>query len=823
MDLKIKSDNLNFKMKRPLLFRKSILFLLAAFLIFTGFSQKKSNKRVYEIWDDQPAPNRGADYSVVKARGFPYDKDWEYESYPIGNGYMGANIFGRTDMERIQITDKTLTNGAPYGSGGMTNFAEIFLEFDHHYVKNYRRSLNLNEGICYVSYDHEGVKYSREYLANYPQNVIAIKLSASKKAKISCTVNAVVPYLNANNTFYNSGSSISKLTKYANVNAEDNTIVLAGSVPSFSLNFEGQIKIINDGGELIASNENGSSEIRILDANTVVILIATGSNYKLSEQVFLADSLHKKLNPNVFPHDEVTKIITDAGNLGYEKLKKSHLKDYQNLFSRVNLMISPSVSSLPTKTLVENYKTDQSNIFLEELMFHFGRYLLIASSREKTLPCGLQGVWSQYNVTPWSGGYWHNINVQMNYWGAFIASIPETFVAYEKYFDAYLPKAYSNGNKYIKTWHPNAFSMNKKGNGWCIGTGANAYSIGSPGGHSGPGTGGFTTKLLWDRFEFTRDTTFLRDIAYPALLGMSSFLSKTLMPSEDGTLLVDRSASPEQRHNGVHYMTKGTTFDQGFVWETYNDLLKSAEILGKKDSFLGTVKEQIKKLDPILIGESGQIKEYREEKKYGDIGDPKHRHISHLCTIYPGTLINSGKPDWVKAASTVLDLRGNNTTGWAMAHRMNVRARTKEAEKAREVYSKFLKERTLPNLWTVHPPFQIDGNLGTMAGLAEMLIQSHEGYIELLPALPKAWATGDFNGLVARGNFEVSAKWENMKILSIEIISRVGGECKIKIPNNPKLQILAHSKMNVPYSMDRNDIISFDTAKMVKYEIKFIH
>ena len=800
---------------------KTFTLTLLVLLATSVNSNTVSKKRIYEIWDDQPAPNRGADYSLVKARGFPYDKDWEYESYPIGNGYMGANIFGRTDIERVQITDKTLTNGAPYGSGGMTNFAEVFLEFDHYEVTNYKRSLNLNEAICYVSYEHKGVKYSREYLANYPNNVIAIKLNASEKAKISCTVNAEIPYLNSEGTFYNSGSTTSKLTKYASVNANNNSIFLTGSVPSFSLNFEGQVKIINNGGKLIANNESGSNEIRILEANSVVILIASGSNYKLSEQVFLADSLHKKLNPNKFPHNEVSKIITNASYLGYEKLRESHLIDYQHLFSRVNLEISPSVIPIPTKRLVENYKADPSNVYLEELMFHFGRYLLIASSREKTLPCGLQGVWSQYNVTPWSGGYWHNINVQMNYWGAFITNIPETFIAYEKYFKAYLPKAYVNGNKYIEKWHPGSFSKNENGNGWCIGTGANAYSIGSPGGHSGPGTGGFTTKLLWDRYEFTRDTTFLRDIAYPALLGMSTFLSKTLLSSENGTLLVDRSASPEQRHDGVHYMTKGTTFDQGFVWETFNDLLKSAEILNKKDTLLEKVKEQISKLDPVLIGESGQIKEYREEKKYGDIGDPKHRHISHLCPIYPGTLINTENPKWIEAVRITLDFRGNNTTGWAMAHRMNVRARTKEAEKAHDVYSKFLRERTLPNLWTVHPPFQIDGNLGTMAGVVEMLLQSHEGFIELLPALPKAWGNGIFSGLVARGNFEVSAQWEKGNISQLEIISKVGGECKIKFPNNKNIQITDNSKKNVSYSIDNKDIISFNTDRMSEYEIKF--
>ena len=791
---------------------KVIVSVCMMFLCLNVFSQANSTNRIYEVWDDLPAPNRGKDYSRIQARGFPADTDWEAHSYPIGNGYMGANIFGRTDVERIQITDKTLTNGAPYGSGGMTNFAEVFIEFDHYDADHYRRSLNLNEAVSYVSYEHNGIKYSREYFASYPNNVIVVMLDADKKSKISCTVSAVAPYLRSKNEKY---------TKYGTGRAENNVITLSGTVPSFSLNYEAQIKVINEGGRLIANNANGSNEIRIVGANSAVILIATGTNYELSPQIFLQDSTHLKLNPDLFPHNKVTKVIEDATQLGYKNLKESHLNDYQNLFSRVSLELSPAVPQIPTKTLVENYKQDASDVFLEELMFHFGRYLLIASSRKGTLPSGLQGVWSQYHVTPWSGGYWHNINVQMNYWGAFNTNLSETFIAYEEYFNAYSPKAYLNGNNYIKKWHPDAFNDNDKANGWCIGTGANAYAIGSPGGHSGPGTGGFTTKLLWDRFEFTQDTTFLRECAYPALLGMSTFLSKTLLPSGDGILLVDRSASPEQRHNGTYYMTKGTTFDQGFVWETYNDLLKSARILGYDDPFLETVWNQINKLDPILIGESGQIKEYREEKKYGDIGDPKHRHISHLCPIYPGTLINSDKPEWVKAVNTVLDLRGNKTTGWAMAHRMNVRARTKEADEAHEVYSIFLKERTLPNLWTVHPPFQIDGNFGTMAGVAEMLIQSHEGFIELLPALPKVWGTGSFEGLVARGNFEISANWEKGKISSLKVISNNGGKCSMKYKNMDKALIKDSADKIISSSMKGDNIIEFNTNKSGEYSITF--
>ena len=391
-----------------------------------------------------------------------------------------------------------------------------------------------------------------------------------------------------------------------------------------------------------------------------------------------------------------------------------------------------------------------------------------------------------------------------------------------EYFKAYYPKAKTLATEYLEKNNPQSLTKASNNNGWTIGTGASAYIIVAPGGHSGPGTGGLTSKLFWDYYEFTQDTVYLAETGYPALLGMSQFLSKTLKPTKNGLLLVAPSASPEQKHMGENYISKGTTFDQGLLWETYNDLLKASKIIGANDDFLNTVRNQINKLDPIIIGASGQIKEFREEEKYGDIGDPKHRHVSHLCPIYPGTLINSNKPNWTEAVSKVLDLRGNKTTGWAMAHRMNIRARTKEAEKAHEVYSLFLKERTLPNLWTVHPPFQIDGNLGTMAGVAEMLIQSHENFIELLPALPKAWETGSYNGLVARGNFELSVNWKKSKISSFKVLSKSGGKCSIKYKYIKGAQIKDNKGKIVLHTFKSDNIIEFNTSKLSEYFITFL-
>ena len=355
-----------------------------------------------------------------------------------------------------------------------------------------------------------------------------------------------------------------------------------------------------------------------------------------------------------------------------------------------------------------------------------------------------------------------------------------------------------------------------------------------PGGHSGPGTGAFTSKLLTEYYHFTQDKEFLKEVGYPALLSMSKFFSKTLIANEKGKLLVTPSASPEQKirkkeqiqgmpgHIDArgNYITAGCTFDQGFVWENHNDTLVLAKALGKEDDFLETIRDEITKLDPILIGTSGQIKEYREEQAYSDLGDPHHRHISHLCTLYPGTLVNSSNEDWMKAARTTLDFRGNQTTGWAMAHRMNCRARLKEAEKAHECYRKFIAERTVPNLWTLHPPFQIDGNFGTMAGVAEMLLQSHEIYIEPLPALPKAWINGSYNGLVARGNFVFSAKWENGKISYLSVTSRVGGTCRIKYTGINAVKI-KDSKDNIISSNTQKNKIVFQTIKGETYKMQF--
>ena len=797
------------------------LLLIAFSIVSANYTHAaEPSPRLYELWEPDPAPNNGSNWKGVTPGERPksYDKDWEQWSYPVGNGYVGASIFGRTDSERIQITDKTLHNIGVYKNGGLTNFAEVTLDFRHDAAKNYRRSLNLNEALALVSYEQDGVRYNREYFASYPDNVVAVRLTSDRKGSLSFTVRAEIPYLDAKD-------------RTGTVTAEGNTLTLQGTMPVFNCNYEGQIKVLNEGGSVTADPKNASLNVEKADA--VTLLIATGTNYRLRPETF-QNPAEKKLDPNQFPHDEVTARIAAAESLGYAALKERHLKDYQNLFGRVSVNLNSTPSPDPTHLLLEKYKNGEANTWLEELMFQYGRYLLIASSREKTLPANLQGAWSAYYLTPWTGGFWHNINVQMNYWGAMSANLGECFEAYIAFYKAYLPVAQKHAANYVQKHNPEKLTEGGD-NGWIIGTGANAYYIPGPEGtHSGPGTGGFTAKLLVDYYLFTQDRKFLEEIAYPAMLSLSKFYSKALVPHGE-FLLVEPSASPEQSATAEQikritgraatgrkaFTAAGCTFDQGFVWETFADTLALAQKLGKTDPFLDTIREQMARLDPIQIGADGQIKEYREETNYSDIGAPNHRHISHLCPLYPGTLINPTRPEWMKAASKTLDLRGDKTTGWALAHRMNSRARLGEGEKAHEVYQRFLRERTVPNLWTLHPPFQIDGNLGTMAGVAEMLLQSHEGVIKTLPALPKAWNTGSFQGLVARGNFVVSAEWNEGKPTSVSVHSQSGGQCRIAFPGLDSAVVKDGKGQRSESSVDKQGLLSFATDAGGTYTVEF--
>ncbi|RKN84538.1 glycosyl hydrolase family 95 catalytic domain-containing protein [Paenibacillus ginsengarvi] len=739
---------------------------------------------------------------------------WQNESLPIGNGYFGANIFGIVQRERIQITENSLQN--PGNLGGLNNFLEIYLEFDHQDTSGYERGLSLNNAIAYCCYDCDGVHYEREYFASYPDKIIAVRLTASKVGALSFVLCPDIPYLK--NYAMEPGDDGGKTGEVTSVG---DTIQIKGKMLYYPIRFEGQIKVITETGNIEA--ENGT--IRVTGADSAILIFTAGTNYNLDSGIFLETDPKKKLS-DIDPHLKVSKTISDVSGMDYALLKERHITDYSNLFGRVSLEIDGEHPGLPTDELLQKYRDGAAIPYLEVLFFQYGRYLLIASSRDGGLPSNLQGIWNCHDQSPWGSGYWHNINVQMNYWPVFNTNLQELFKPYQDFNEAFRPCAELMASKYIETYNPENRSEEQGGCGWTIGTSSYPYKISAPGGHSGPGTGGLTTKLFWDYYDFTRDETILRNVTYPALHSMSRFLTRTVKNYE-GKYLASFSASPEQiingkwRSNPQYYHTVGCAFDQQMLYENGADLLKAAKLLGEKDHTVDVQSEQIDNYTPVEIGWSGQIKEYSEENLYGEIGEYKHRHISHLVALFPGTQINSDTPAWLDAAKFALNERGDDSTGWGVAHRLNAWARTGEGDRAYTLLRILLEKKTMMNMWSFlwsrKPVFQIDANFGGAAGVAEMLLQSHETYIAILPAIPREWGSGSYSGLVARGNFEVSAEWKDGCLVRIEILSRSGGPCKLKCKNISTAVLMDESDGILHFATETFDKISFETEVGMNY------
>ena len=777
------------------------------------------NEKAYRIWFDEEAPQT--------MLGF---EEW---SLPIGNGYMGLNVFGGVETELISVTENSLFN--PYvdgnattpggeercksATGGLNLLAKTYIDFGHSNVSNYQRDLNLGDAIASVSYDAGGVHYTREYFSSYPDKVSVMRLTASESGALTFTLRPIAPYVH---DYLNTpGDGMGKTGKTV---AQGDTVIVSGMMDWYDINYEGMYKVIPQGGTMVAANdENGENgTITVTGADSAVILLAVGTNYHMVPESFVSGDSGVKMDANEYPHEKVLGYMNAAAEKSYDRLLADHMADHKYYFDRASLDLGGVCSdTLTTDQLLANYKNGDCDPYLEELLFQYGRYLLIASSREGCLPANLQGVWNFGDTAAWSGGYWHNINVQMNYWPAFNTNLSELFQSYVDFNETFRSTTEKNADTYLKNIGSETMATAGTGqNGWAVGTNVNPYRAGAPGttGHSGPGTGAFTSLLFWDYYDFTRDETILEEHTYPAVEGMANFLSKTLK-EYDGKWLVANSASPE---NANKYRTVGTAFDQQMVYENHLVTLKSAEILGYTavdHPLLATLEEQIDHLDPVNVGFSGQVKEYREENYYSDIGDPLHRHISQLVGLYPGTAINGTTEAWLDAARTTLNLRGDGTTGWSICHRLLAWARLMDGERSYQLIKKLMTTRTNSNLWTTHPPFQIDSNFGYTAGVAEMLVQGHAGYIEFLPALPSAWATGSFRGLTTRGAFEVDAAWANGQATKFVIKSNAGESCAVKYQNIATATVVDSKGNPVSFTAEGTDLIRFATTEGETYTV----
>ena len=796
---------------------------------------------------------------------------WERWSLPLGNGYAGAVLLGRVATDRIQLTEKSFGNCYYCGVGrqslgGVQNFCDVFLDFDHSFeeTEGYERYLDITSGVATLEYTYSGVKYTREYLMSYPDKVLAVKLSASEKGKISFTLRPEIPFIGHVFTEFEGKPYNDEAERTGSLHADtvmrdgkkEGRITLDGHLEWFDVTGAANMRLIPYGENAKITSQNaecdvvweaedkmfhtvGGSTITVSDADEAVLLITLGTDYKMHESIFNEKEHAKKitaLKKTDAYQPAREKVDTDmerASKYTYDEIKARHIEDAGKILSRVDVTLGGKWSST-TDELVRQYnkptgdsgkyttEDKKRDLFLEELQFLYGRYLLLASSRKGTLPANLQGAWTRYQLSPWGCGMWHNINEQQNYWPACTTNMPETFEGYLDYWQAYLPASKSLTSELVQERLPKKYGKDGS-NGWTIGTGAFPWMMSAS---SALGNMGLTIPMFWDYYDFSGDPEKLKAV-FTALYEAAAFMTKSVVKRGDKYLSI-RGDSAEQHVNGVWYFTEGTTYDQAGLYYVGSKLLLAAKILGYKDSdypVLKTVRKQINHYDQSPVGYSGQIKEFREENYYGELGEYQHRHISQLIGLYPCDSITPATPAWLDAAGVALRERGGIGIkvgplmgAHGIVHRLPAWARLKNGEYSHIFVREFLTRYIGTNLWSLGNMFQIDGDLGYTGAMAEMLLQSHEGYIDVIPAIPKAWANGNFKGLSARGGYSVDARWQGGKLRQVTLnAGEFSRKCKIKLGNAEDVAVICDGK-KVRYT-ERDGVIAFNTTPGKTYLI----